>query len=199
MKNHNLINQTSTLTRIAVGYSGGKITVTSPLYDDSTILLASDMVSLSEAVSFVANGVTYTLAPQQFTAVKNGVQTLNTSNWGYSGSVGMEGFDFYIELYNTTDVAPGTAPGGLTLNHPSDVEIGEEGGNVFEVTIDNATVRTSSSHDDIEIIFEANCEGAGRTGGENATISLSGYPMYITDGNNIWQLASIDVDLTSND
>ena len=55
------------------------------------------------------------------------------------------------------------------------------------------------SHDDIEIIFEANCEGAGRTEGENATISLSGYPMYITDGNNIWQLASIDVDLTSND
>ena len=199
VKNHNLINQTSTLTRIRVGYSGGKITVTSPLYDDSTILLASDMVSLSEAVSFVANGVTYTLAPQQFTAVKNGVQTLNTSNWGYSGDVGMEGFGLYLELYNTTDVTEGTAPSGLTLNHPSDVEIGEEGGNVFTVTIDAATVLTSSSHDDIEIRFEANCEGAGRTEGESATISLSGYPMYITDGNNIWQLASIDVDLTSND
>ena len=199
VKNHNLINQTSTLTRISVGYSGGKITVTSPLYDGSTILLASDMVSLSEAVSFVANGVTYTLAPQQFTAVKNGVQTLNTSNWGYSGSVGMEGFDFYLELYNTTDVTEGTAPSGLTLNHPSDVEIGEQGGNVFTVTIDSATVRTSSSNDDIEVVFEANCEAAGRTEGEEATISLSGYPMYITDGNNRWQLASIDVDLTSND
>lgn len=199
VKNHNLINQTSTLTRISVGYSGGKITVTSPLYDGSTVLLASDMVSLSEAVSFVANGVTYTLAPQQFTAVKNGVQTLNTSNWGYSGNVGMEGFDFYIELFNITGVTEGTAPGGLTLNHPSDVEIGEEGGNVFTVTIDNATVRTSSTNDDIEILFEANCEGAGRTEGEEATISLSGYPMYITDGNNRWQLASIDVDLTSRD
>lgn len=199
VKNHNLINQTATLTRISVGYSGGKITVTSPLYDDSTILLASDMVSLSEAVSFVANGVTYTLEPQQFTAVKNGVQTLNTSNWGYSGNVGMEGFDFYLELYNTTDVTEGTAPSGLTLNHPSDVEIGEQGGNVFTVTIDSATVRTSSANDDIEILFEANCEGAGRTEGEEATISLSGYPMYITDGNNRWQLASIDVDLTSND
>lgn len=199
VKNHNLINQTATLTRISVGYSGGKITVTSPLYDDSTILLASDMVSLSEAVSFVANGVTYTLAPQQFTAVKNGVQTLNTTNWGYSGNVGMEGFDFYLELYNTTDVTEGTAPSGLTLNHPSDVEIGEQGGNVFTVTIDNATVRTSSANDDIEILFEANCEGAGRTEGEEATISLSSYPMYITDGNNRWQLASIDVDLTSND
>lgn len=199
VKNHNLINQTSTLTRIRVGYSGGKITVTSPLYDDSTILLASDMVSLAEAVSFVANGVTYTLAPQQFTAVKNGVQALNTSNWGYSGDIGMEGFGLYLELYNTTDVTEGTAPSGLTLNHPSDVNIGEEGGNVFTVTIDAATVLTSSSHDDIEIRFEANCEGAGRTEGEAATISLSDYPMYITDGNNIWQLASIDVDLTSND
>lgn len=199
VKNHNLINQTATLTRISVGYSGGKITVTSPLYDDSTILLASDMVSLSEAVSFVANGVTYTLEPQQFTAVKNGVQTLNTSNWGYSGNVGMEGFDFYLELYNTTDVTEGTAPSGLTLNHPSDVEIGEQGGNVFTVTIDSVTVRTSSVNDDIEILFEANCEGAGRTEGEEATISLVGYPMYITDGNNIWQLASIEVDLTSND
>ena len=199
VKNHNLINQTATLTRISVGYSGGKITVTSPLYDDSTILLASDMVSLSEAVSFVANGVTYTLEPQQFTAVKNGVQTLNTSNWGYSGNVGMEGFDFYLELYNTTDVTEGTAPSGLTLNHPSDVEIGEQGGNVFTVTIDSVTVRTSSVNDDIEILFEANCEGAGRTEGEEATISLVGYPMYITDGNNIWQLASIEVDLTSRD
>lgn len=199
VKNHNLINQTATLTRIRVSYSGGKITVTSPLYDDSTILLASDMVSLAEAVSFVANGVTYTLAPQQFTAVKNGVQTLNTSNWGYSGSVGMEGFDFYLELYNTTDVTEGTAPSGLTLNHPSDVEIAEESGNVFDVTIDSATVRTSSSHCDIEILFEANCEGAGRIEGESATIGLSDYPMYITDGNNIWQLASIDVDLASND
>lgn len=199
VKNHNLINQTETLTRISVGYSGGKITVTSPLYDDSTILLASDMVSLAEAVSFVANGVTYTLAPQQFTAVKNGVQTLNTSNWGYSGDIGMEGFGLYLELYNTTDVTEGTAPSGLTLNHPSDVEIGEQGGNVFTVTIDAANVITSASHNDIEINFEANCEGAGRTEGEEATISLSSYPMYITDGNNRWQLASIDVDLTSND
>lgn len=199
VKNHNLINQTETLTRISVGYSGGKITVTSPLYDDSTILLASDMVSLAEAVSFVANGVTYTLAPQQFTAVKNGVQTLNTSNWGYSGVIGMEGFGLYLELYNTTDVTEGTAPSGLTLNHPSDVEIGEQGGNVFTVTIDAANVITSASHNDIEINFEANCEGAGRTEGEEATISLSSYPMYITDGNNRWQLASIDVDLTSND
>lgn len=199
VKNHNLINQTLTLTRITVGYSGGKITVSSPLYDGNTILLASDMVSLAEAVSFVAEGVTYTLAPQQFTAVKNGVQTLNTTNWGYSGNIGMEGFDFYLELYNTTDVTEGTAPSGLTLNHPSDVEIGEQGGNVFTVTIDNATVRTSSQNDDIEILFEANCEGAGRTEGEEATISLVGYPMYITDGNNRWQLASIDVDLTSND
>lgn len=199
VKNHNLINQTSTLTRISVGYSGGKITVTSPLYDGSTILLASDMVSLSEAVSFVAEGVTYTLAPQQFTAIKNGVQTLNTSNWGYSGNIGMDGFGFYLELYNTTDVTEGTAPSGLTLNHPSDVEIGEQGGNVFTVTIDTANVITSASHDDIEINFEANCEGAGRTEGEEATISLSGYPMYITDGNNRWQLASIDVDLTSED
>ena len=199
VKNHNLINQTSTLTRIRVGYSGGKITVTSPLYDGSTILLASDMVSLSEAVSFVANGVTYTLAPQQFTAVKNGVQTLNTSSWGYSGNIGMDGFGFYLELYNTTGVTEGTAPSGLTLNHPSDVEIGEEGGNVFNVTIDNATVIMSASHDDVEITVEANCEGAGRKEGESATISLSGYPMYITDGNNRWQLASIDVELTSND
>lgn len=199
VKNHNLINQTATLSRITVGYSGGKITVSSPLYDGSTILLASDMVSLSEAVSFVAEGVTYTLAAQQFTAVKNGVQTLNTTKWGYSGNIGMDGFDFYLELFDTTDVNPGTAPSGLTLVNPSDVEIGEEGGNVFNVTIDAASVHTSSSHNDVEINFEANCEGAGRTVGENATISLSGYPMYITDGNNQWQLASIDVDLTSND
>lgn len=199
VKNHNFINQLSKTTNITVGYSGGKITVSGADYDNSTILLASDMVSLPQAENFVASGVTYTLAAQQFTAVKNGVQTLDSSDWGYSGSVGMEGFDFYLELYNTTDVTEGTAPGGLTLNHPSDVEIGEQGGNVFTVTIDSATVRTSSANDDIEILFEANCEGAGRTEGEEATISLSGYPMYITDGNNIWQLASIEVDLTSND
>ena len=83
--------------------------------------------------------------------------------------------------------------------NPSDVEIGEQSGNVFEVTIDSARVLTSSSNDDIEITFEANCEGAGRTEGEEATISLTSYPMYITDGNNRGQLASIDVDLTSED
>ena len=199
VKNHNFINQLSKTANITVGYSGGKITVSGADYDNSTILLASDMVSLPQAENFIASGVTYTLAAQQFTAVKNGVQTLDSSDWGYSGNVGMEGFDFYLELYNTTDVTEGTAPSGLTLNHPSDVEIGEEGGNVFDVSIDSAVVRTSSSHDDIEILFEANCEGAGRTEGEEATISLSGYPMYITDGNNRWQLASIDVDLTSND
>lgn len=199
VKNHNFINQLSKTASITVGYSGGKITVSGADYDNSTILLASDMSSLPQAENFVASGVTYTLAAQQFTAVKNGVQTLDSSDWNYSGNVGMEGFGFYLELADFSDVTPGTAPSGLTLVNPSDVEIGEEGGNVFTVTIDTANVITSSSHDDIEINFEANCEGAGRTEGENATISLTSYPMYITDGNNIWQLASIDVDLTSND
>lgn len=199
VKNHNFVNQLSKTANITVGYSGGKITVSGADYDNSTILLASDMSSLTQAENFVANGVTYTLAAQQFTAVKNGVQTLDSSDWDYSGGIGMEGFDFLLELLDFSDVTPGTAPSGLTLVNPADVEIGEEGGNVFTVTIDVATVRTSSSNDDIEIIFEANCEGAGRTEGENATISLSGYPMYITDGNNRWQLASIEVDLSSRD
>lgn len=199
VKNHNFVNQLSKTANITVGYSGGKITVSGADYDNSTILLASDMSSLPQAENFVANGVTYTLAAQQFTAVKNGVQTLDSSNWNYSGNIGMNGFGFYLELADFSDVTPGTAPSGLTLVNPSDVEIGEQGGNVFTVTIDAANVITSASHDDIEINFEANCEGAGRTEGEDATISLSGYPMYITDGNNRWQLASIDVDLTSND
>ena len=199
VKNHNFINQLSKTANITVGYSGGKITVSGADYDNSTILLASDMVSLPQAENFVASGVTYTLAAQQFTAVKNGVQTLDSSDWGYSGSIGMEGFDFMIELTDPSDVTPNTAPSGLTLNHPSDVEIGEEGGNVFNVTIDSAVVNTSASNDDIEIVFEANCEGAGRTEGEEATIGLSDNPMYITDGNNRWQLDSIDVDLTSRD
>lgn len=199
VKNHNFVNQLSKTANITVGYSGGKITVSGADYDNSTILLASDMSSLPQAENFVANGVTYTLAAQQFTAVKNGVRTLGDSDWGYSGAIGMNGFEFYLELLDFSDVTEGTAPSGLTLVNPSDVEIGEEGGNVFEVTIDSARVLTSSSHDDIEITFEANCEGAGRTEGEEATISLSSYPMYITDGNNRWQLASIDVDLTSED
>ncbi|WP_294431665.1 hypothetical protein [uncultured Treponema sp.] len=199
VKNHNFVNQLSKTASITVGYSGGKITVSGADYDNSTILLASDMSSLPQAENFVASGVTYTLAAQQFTAVKNGVQTLDSSDWNYSGNIGMDGFGFYLELADYSDVSPNTAPGGLTLVNPSDVEIGEEGGNVFTVTIDSANVIMSSSHDDVEITFEANCEGAGRTEGEDATISLSGYPMYITDGNNRWQLASIDVDLTSND
>ena len=199
VKNHNFINQLSKTANITVGYSGGKITVSGADYDNSTILLASDMVSLPQAENFVASGVTYTLAAQQFTAVKNGVQTLDSSDWGYSGSIGMEGFDFMIELADPSDVTPNTAPSGLTLNHPSDVEIGEEGGNVFNVTIDSAVVNTSASNDDIEIVFEANCEDAGRTEGEEATIGLSDNPMYITDGNNRWQLDSIDVDLASQD
>lgn len=199
VKNHNFINQMSKTASITVGYSGGKITVSGADYDNSTILLASDMVSLPQAENFVANGVTYTLAAQQFTKVKNGVRTLGNSDWGYSGDIDMKGFSFYLELLDSSDISIGTAPSGLTLNHPSNVEIGEEGGNVFTVTIDSARVITSSSHDDIEITFEANCEGAGRTEGEGATISLSSYPMYITDGNNRWQLASIDVDLTSDD
>ena len=199
VKNHNFINQLSKTASIAVGYSGGKITVSGADYDNSTILLASDMSSLPQAENFVASGVTYTLAAQQFTAVKNGVRTLGDSDWGYSGNVGMNGFGFYLELLDYSDVTEGTAPSGLTLVNPSDVEIGEEGGNVFDVTIDSAHVITSSSHDDIEITFEANCEGAGRTEGEGATISLTSYPMYITDGNNRWQLASIEVDLTSED
>ena len=199
VKNHNFVNQLSKTANITVGYSGGKITVSGADYDNSTILLASDMSSLPQAENFVASGVTYTLTAQQFTAVKNGVQTLDSSDWNYSGNIGMDGFGFYLELADFSDVTPGTAPSGLTLVNPSDVEIGEEGGNVFTVTIDTANVITSSSHDDIEINFEANCEGAGRTEGENATISLTGYPMYITDGNNRWLLDSIDVDLTSND
>ena len=199
VKNHNFINQMSKTANITVGYSGGKVTVSGADYNNSTILLSSDMSSLPQAENFVANGVTYTLAAQQFTKVKNGVRTLGDSDWGYSGNVGMNGFSFYLELLDPSDVSTGTAPSGLTLVNPSDVEIGEEGGNVFEVTIDSARVITSSSHDDIEITFEANCEGAGRTEGEGATISLSSYPMYITDGNNRWQLASIDVDLTSED
>lgn len=199
VKNHNFINQLSKTANITVGYSGGKITVSGADYDNSTILFASDMSSLPQAENFVANGVTYTLAAQQFTKVKNGVRTLGNSDWGYSGDIDMKGFSFYLELLDSSDVTEGTAPSGLTLNHPSNVEIGEEGGNVFTVTIDSARVITSSSHDDIEITFEANCEGAGRTEGEGATISLSSYPMYITDGNNRWQLASIDVDLTSDD
>ena len=157
------------------------------------------MSSLPQAENFVASGVTYTLAAQQFTAIKNGVQTLEESDWYYSGGIGMEGFDFYIELLDPSDIENDTAPDNLTLSYPSDVEIGEQGGNVFTVTIDSADVRTSSMNDDIEIRFEANCEGAGRTEGEEATISLTGYPMYITDGNNRWLLASIDLDLTSND
>lgn len=199
VKNHNFVNQLSKTANITVGYSGGKITVSGADYDNSTILLASDMSSLPQAENFVASGVTYTLAAQQFTAVKNGVQTLDSSDWNYSGNIGMDGFGFYLELADFSDVSPNTAPSGLTLVNPSDVEIGEQGGNVFDVTIDAANVITSASHDDVEITFEANCEGAGRTEGEDATISLSGYPMYITDGNNRWQLASIDVDLTSND
>ena len=199
VKNHNFVNQLSKTANITVGYSGGKITVSGADYDNSTILLASDMSSLPQAENFVANGVTYTLAAQQFTAVKNGVRTLGDSDWGYSGNVGMNGFGFYLELLDPSDITEGTAPSGLTLVNPSDVEIGEQGGNVFEVTIDSAHVITSSSTDDIEIRFEANCEGAGRTEGEEATISLTSYPMYITDGNNRWQLASIDVDLTSDD
>lgn len=199
VKNHNYINQMEMQSGVTVGYSGGKITVSSPLYDDSTILLASDMVSLPQAENFVANGVTYTLAAQQFTAVKNGVQTLKVSEWGYSGSVGMTGFDFYLELYDSTSITAGTAPGGLTLNYPSEVEIGEAGGSVFEVTIDTATVHASALNNDIEIDFEANCEGAGRTEGEEATIDLSSNSMYITDGNNQWQLASTEVPLTSQD
>lgn len=199
VKNHNFINQLSKTANITVGYSGGKITVSGADYDNSTILFASDMSSLPQAENFVANGVTYTLAAQQFTKVKNGVRTLGNSDWGYSGDIDMKGFSFYLELLDSSDVTEGTAPSGLTLNHPSNVEIGEEGGNVFTVTIDSARVITSSSHDDIEITFEANCEGAGRTEGEGATISLSSYPMYITDGNNRWQLASIDVDLISDD
>lgn len=199
VKNHNFVNQLSKTANITVGYSGGKITVSGADYDNSTILLASDMSSLPQAENFVASGVTYTLAAQQFTAVKNGVRTLGDSDWRYSGNVGMNGFGFYLELLDPSDVTEGTAPSGLTLVNPSDVEIGEQGGNVFEVTIDSAHVITSSSHDDIEITFEANCEGAGRTEGEEATISLSSYPMYITDGNNRWQLASIEVNLTSED
>lgn len=199
VKNHNFINQLSKTTNITVGYSGGKITVSGADYDNSTILLASDMVSLPQAENFVASGVTYTLAAQQFTAVKNGVRTLGDSDWGYSGDIGMEGFNFYLELLDISDIITNTAPSGLTLVNPSDVEIGEQGGNVFNVTIDVATVHTSSSNDDIEITFEANCEGAGRTAGEEATISLSGYPMYITDGNNRWQLDSVEVYLTSDD
>lgn len=199
VKNHNFINQLSKTANITVGYSGGKITVSGADYDNSTILLATDMSSLPQAENFVANGVTYTLAAQQFTTTKNGVKTLDSSSWNYSGNIGMDGFGFYLELADDSNVSPNTAPGGLTLVNPSDVEIGEQGGNVFTVTIDAANVITSASHDDIDINFEANCEGAGRTEGEDATISLSGYPMYITDGNNRWQLASIDVDLTSND
>lgn len=199
VKNHNFVNQLSKTASITVGYSGGKITVSGADYDNSTILLASDMSSLPQAENFVASGVTYTLAAQQFTAVKNGVQTLDSSSWNYSGNIGMDGFGFYLELADDSDVSPNTAPSGLTLVNPSDVEIGEQGGNVFTVTIDTANVITSASHDDIDINFEANCEGAGRTEGEDATISLSSYPMYITDGNNRWQLDSIDVDLTSND
>ena len=199
VKNHNFINQLSKTANITVGYSGGKITVSGADYDNSTILLASDMSSLPQAENFVASGVTYTLAAQQFTAVKNGVRTLGDSDWGYSGNVGMNGFGFYLELLDISDVTEGTAPSGLTLVNPSDVEIGEQDGNVFEVTIDSAHVITSSSHDDIEITFEANCEGAGRTEGEDATISLTDYPMYITDGNNRWQLASIELDLSSED
>lgn len=199
VKNHNFINQLSKTANITVGYSGGKITVSGADYDNSTILLATDMSSLPQAENFVANGVTYTLAAQQFTTTKNGVQTLDSSSWNYSGNIGMDGFGFYLELADDSDVSPNTAPDGLTLVKPSDVEIGEQGGNVFTVTIDAAHVITSASHDDVEITFEANCEGAGRTEGEDATISLSGYPMYITDGNNRWQLASIDVNLTSND
>lgn len=199
VKNHNFVNQLSKTANITVGYSGGKITVSGADYDNSTILLATDMSSLPQAENFVANGVTYTLAAQQFTTTKNGVQTLDSSSWNYSGNIGMDGFGFYLELADYSDVSPNTAPDGLTLVNPSDVEIGEQGGNVFTVTIDAANVITSASHDDVEITFEANCEGAGRTEGEDATISLSGYPMYITDGNNRWQLASIDVDLTSND
>ena len=199
VKNHNLVNQTSKTASITVGYSGGKITVSGVDYDDSTILLASDMASLPQAENFVASGVTYTLAAQQFTAVKNGVQTLNSSAWDYSGSIDMDGFDFLLELSDISDVTPDTAPSGLTLVCPSDVEIGEEGGNVFDVTIDSAVVHTSSSNDDIEITFEANCEGAGRTEGEEAAISLVDYPMYITDGSNRWLLDSIEVTLSSRD
>lgn len=198
-KNHNVINQATYTTSIQVSFVGGKITVRGADYGNSTILLASDMVSLPQAESFVASGVTYTLAAQQFTAVKNGEYTLSSSLFNYSGSIGMDGFDFLLELLDISDVTPGTAPSGLTLNHPSDVEIGEEGGNVFDVTIDSAVVNTSASNDDVEIAFEANCEGAGRTEGEEATISLVGYPMYITDGNNKWNLASIEVDLSSRD
>lgn len=198
-KNHNVINQAEYTTSIQVSFVGGKITVRGADYDNSTILLASDMVSLPQAENFVASGVTYTLAAQQFTTVKNGEYTLSSSIFNYSGSIGMEGFDFILELLDISDVTPGTAPGGLTLSNPSDVEIGEQGGSVFNVTIDSAVVHTSSSNADIEVVFEANCEGAGRTAGEEATISLSGYPMYITDGNNRWQLASIDVNLTSRD
>lgn len=199
VKNHNFINQLSKTANITVGYSGGKVTVSGADYDNSTILLSSDMSSLPQAENFVASGVTYTLAAQQFTAVKNGVRTLEDSDWGYSGDIGMEGFNFYLELLDPSDVNSGTAPDNLTLSYPSDVEIGEEGGNVFNVTIDSAVVHTSSSNDDIEIAFEANCEGAGRTEGEEATISLSSYPMYITDGNNRWQLDSVEVNLTSDD
>lgn len=199
VKNHNFVNQLSKTASITVGYSGGKITVSGADYDNSTILLSSDMSSLPQAENFVAEGVTYTLAAQQFTAVKNGVQTLDSSDWDYSGSIGMDNFGFYLELLDMTNITPGTAPGGLTLVYPSNVEIGEEGGNIFEVTIDSATVVTSSQSDDIEITLEANCEGAGRTEGEEGTISLSGYPMYITDGNNRWSLDSIDVVLTSQD
>ena len=198
-KNHNVINQAEYTTSIQVSFVGGKITVRGADYDNSTILLASDMVSLPQAENFVASGVTYTLAAQQFTAVKNGEYTLSSSIFNYSGSIGMDGFDFILELADISDVTPGTAPSGLTLVNPSDVEIGEEGGNVFEVTIDSAVVHTSSSNDDIEIVFEANCEGAGRTEGEEATISLTSYPMYITDGNNRWLLASAEVDLSSRD
>ena len=199
VKNHNFVNQLSKTANITVGYSGGKITVSGADYDNSTILLASDMSSLPQAENFVASGVTYTLAAQQFTAVKNGVRTLGDSEWGYSGAISMNGFDFYLELLDFSDVTEGTAPDNLTLVNPPDVEIGEQGGNIFEVTIDSARVITSSSHDDIEIKFEANCEAAGRTEGEEATISLSSYPMYITDGNNRWLLDSIEVDLTSED
>ena len=198
-KNHNVINQATYTTSIQVSFVGGKITVRGADYDDSTILLASDMVSLPQAENFVASGVTYTLAAQQFTAVKNGEYTLSSSIFNYSGSIGMDGFDFMLELADISDVTPDTAPSGLTLVNPSDVEIGEEGGNVFEVTIDSAVVHTSASNADIEVVFEANCEGAGRTEGEEATISLVGYPMYITDGNNRWLLASVEVDLSSRD
>lgn len=200
VKHHRMVFQKSVSSSLVIGFAGGTVFISSAEYTNNTPLYESDLIATPQAETFVANGVSYTLAIQEFGTEREATVQLNSADWDLSGSISQDGFTVLLDCQNTAGLSLNSQSANLEPSLPAIVELGLDDERTIDVDVDDATLNVPTTSYEIETFVSANCGGAGRDEGQDGSVALSIYPIELVDGNgNHWYLPQVDVELISAD